>query len=133
MKTFSFVLILILVLVFILSACATNTATSKTASNSANQTTSTPSTLTPQTGGVLKVVPRLPSKVFGYPGDMTMSAACDISCICLESLERAGVGARMVLTQQARICMGEHDSVISPGDGPGRASLGAGHFRALHT
>jgi peptide/nickel transport system substrate-binding protein len=100
MRKVSIVLVLALALLLILTACAPTPATTGTATTTAKPTTSaTLTTLTPKYGGTLRIVPRLGSKIFGYPGDMNVSAAVDISTPCLEPLCGANIKGEFTPTK----------------------------------
>jgi peptide/nickel transport system substrate-binding protein len=92
MKKGILILGIVVLLLITLIACGapsvkvlTSNATAATTPTAKPDALETP-TLTPKSGGVLKIVPRFTSQVFGYPGDMSISAASEISSPCLESL-----------------------------------------------
>jgi ABC-type transport system substrate-binding protein len=100
MKKTSVVLSLTLVLVLLLTACApapettsnpaiTTTPTKTTTPSQTITPTSTapaPTTITPKSGGVLKIVPQSIARVFGYPGDMVQGGSLESCFPCLEKL-----------------------------------------------
>ena len=107
MKRTSILLVLLMALVSILAACqstpstttlSTQTPTSTQPTTSAEPTTSTPEPLTPQYGGILKLVVRNPSNYFGYPGDMASSGAVEVSTPCLERLANVDPEGKFVPT-----------------------------------
>jgi ABC-type transport system substrate-binding protein len=78
-------IVLLMAVSLTLTSCSSFTPTTK-AETSTNPTPSASPALTPKSGGILKVVPRNTSPVFGYPGDLAQMGAVDISYPCLEAL-----------------------------------------------
>ena len=100
-KTLSKVTWLVLVLVIIasltlLSCSSSPTTTAKAVATSISQPATATPTLTPKSGGVLRVVASNTTQVFGYPGDMGSAGSPEVCSPCVESL--CGVDARGFFT-----------------------------------